>query len=772
MRGDAANDLPPSGDAPKPSDKPNGRVNGHATGDSAQSAAVEFLRVHSPIRSGVVVSFKPTHDSTQWIPARASEVEKFIQKFRHQDVYFVLGIVKDGVNDQPKKQCMLGSNWLWLDLDPRPNEDEDKERDRILRKLTIELPPGVPPPTMIIDSGRGYWALWLLVEPCMNTDLVEAHNRALANLFDAFGDDCWNCNRVGRLPGTINQKTGRTARVVQHHTDRKYSLAQMPTPSAGASSNAKAPGASAVDLDTLKRWNVADDVRTVIEQGVDPSNPNRWPSRSEAVMYVVCALVRCGVPDDTVLNILLDKALGISDSVFTARDGRARARPIEYAQRQLDRAHQKAAEDTDPVLQLMNSRHALICNYGDRVRVMTEQHDQPPLFQAVHDFKNRYLNEPAPVNTRETRAQFWLKHPRCRKYDRAEFLPGKDTEPGVLNLWSGWTVQAAAGNCSNFLALVKDVVCAGNEQLAEWLFDWMAHTVQRPHEPGEVAVVLRGGQGIGKSFFAEHFGELFDRHFVPLTDPKHVVGNFNAILQLAVLVFADEAFAANDKRTEGILKGLVTQGHLTIEPKGVDAFKAPKFLRLFLASNKSWVVPADMDDRRFLVLDVSETHKKDRPYFRSIDAEWKSGGREAFKHFLMNRDISNFDHRDRPETAALADQKLHSLRGAKRIVYEMLVTGADAALKVDGYNVFIATREVLDRYSNRCSEKSLSLELARIARGRNSIRETCDGKQRRGYWLPSLLECRKAWAEAAGITPNWPSDDGQWESVQSREVLM
>lgn len=67
-------------------------------------------------------------------------------------------------------------------------------------------------------------------------------------------------------------------------------------------------------------------------------------------------------------------------------------------------------------------------------------------------------------------------------------------------------------------------------------------------EQGEVAVVLRGGKGVGKSFVAEHFGRLFGRHYLKVSQPGHLVGNFNSHLRDVVVLFADEAFYAGDKR--------------------------------------------------------------------------------------------------------------------------------------------------------------------------------------------------------------------------------
>jgi hypothetical protein len=65
----------------------------------------------------------------------------------------------------------------------------------------------------------------------------------------------------------------------------------------------------------------------------------------------------------------------------------------------------------------------------------------------------------------------------------------------------------------------------------EYLLGWMARAVQMPNTPGEVAVVMRGAKGTGKTIFADVFGALFGRHYWAVADAKYIVGNFNAHLR-------------------------------------------------------------------------------------------------------------------------------------------------------------------------------------------------------------------------------------------------
>lgn len=123
----------------------------------------------------------------------------------------------------------------------------------------------------------------------------------------------------------------------------------------------------------------------------------------------------------------------------------------------------------------------------------------------------------------------------------------------------------------------------------------MADAIQNPGRRPGVALVIRGKQGVGKGIFVNEFKRLFGPHGIQVTQASHLVGNFNAHLRDKLLVFADEAFWAGDKRSEGRLKALVTEETNPIEMKGVDTYDAANFVRLIMASNNNWVVPASAD---------------------------------------------------------------------------------------------------------------------------------------------------------------------------------
>jgi Bifunctional DNA primase/polymerase, N-terminal/Family of unknown function (DUF5906) len=320
-----------------------------------------------------------------------------------------------------------------------------------------------------------------------------------------------------------------------------------------------------------------------------------------------------------------------------------------------------ADELAGPEIEELNAQYAVVST-GSKVVILHETMDpssnEPtaPLM-GVADFrlwlKNRLVDGKA-------LSELWLASPHRRQFDGIVFTPGMHT-PGFYNLWKGFPIQPAAGDCSKFLKHIEEVICRANTVVTAYVLNWCAHLVQRPAELPEVALVLRGLQGTGKGVFARGLGKLVGAtHSIHLTSMNQIVGKFNGHLAGKLLVFADEALWGGNRQSDGALKALITEPETPIEQKTKDIITVRNYTRLIIASNASWAVPLDLDDRRFLALDVSDTHKEDTSYFSAIDVELNNGGLAALMKFLLERDLSNFNVRAMPKTGFGFDMKLKS----------------------------------------------------------------------------------------------------------------
>ena len=243
---------------------------------------------------------------------------------------------------------------------------------------------------------------------------------------------------------------------------------------------------------------------------------------------------------------------------------------------------------------------------------------------------------------------------------------------------------------------------------------------------------------------------MFGKHYLHVTNPRHLTGNFNAHLIDCLLLFADEAFWAGDKSAEGALKTLITEELRAVEIKGKDVFQARNFTRLLIASNKSWVVPSELHDRRFVILDVNPQRKRDKDYFGKMIKQMESGGYEALLWFLLNLEIKVDLRNCMPNTSAMNDSKVQSMSPVQSFWYECLVEGmfgTDQNWEGPHTKTFI---HMLFREQSRKNEHFSKEVFAKELKKLVALEETRPRKER--CWrFPPLEECRNHFEEKYGI---------------------
>ena len=191
----------------------------------------------------------------------------------------------------------------------------------------------------------------------------------------------------------------------------------------------------------------------------------------------------------------------------------------------------------------------------------------------------------------------------------------------------------------SFLAHVRYNICANDPALLEYLLNWMARAVQQPQELGQIAIVLQGARGTGKSLFANTFGALFGQRYQAVTDIRRPAGS-NPASGCAVL-FCDDVDPL-DRTQARIFKMLLAEDKRVIERMGVDAQIVPNHVHLILSSSVPWM-GSRADVHRFFVLDVTANRAKDTAYFGTIDADLKAGGLANLLYMLQTRELANFD---------------------------------------------------------------------------------------------------------------------------------
>jgi hypothetical protein len=276
-------------------------------------------------------------------------------------------------------------------------------------------------------------------------------------------------------------------------------------------------------------------------------------------------------------------------------------------------------------------------------------------------------------------AQLWMEWPGRRSFDGMVFEPEIDAGPRWFNMWRGFAVKPTEVSGHPMVERWKEHlfenVCNQDKKLADWLTGWFAHLVQKPFEKPLVAIVFRGGKGVGKNALVERIARLLGGHAMTTSRRRYLVGNFTSHLQRCLMFVLDEAFWSGDKEAEGVVKDLVTGTEHLIELKGKESFTVRNLTRVVVIGNEEWLVPASADERRWAVFEVGEGRKQDRKYFEEmrlgIDEQ---GGAAHLLRYLLDYKITQ-DVNLAPNTVGLVSQKISSLEPVPQWWYDTLAAG-------------------------------------------------------------------------------------------------
>ncbi len=445
-----------------------------------------------------------------------------------------------------------------------------------------------------------------------------------------------------------------------------------------------------------------------------------------------------------------------------------------------------AVEDADKVLDELNLDSAVV-KIGAKTRVLqfdVTPHEvdgeryiyRIPTYLTFEDFRNFYLNRYVmnEDGERSSIGHWWLVNPRRKQYEGVIFQPnGAAVIEGRLNLWTGFGVEPRRGEWGQMREHLFQILAARSDPVDFYIMNWLAFAVQHPELQAQVALAFLGGVGTGKGILGRAMCRIFGPHACHVSSPDDLTGHFNAHLQQCRFLFADEAYAPQDRKAEGQMKRLITEDTIRIEPKGINRYTVPNHLAVMLASNHKWVVPAEERERRYQVIRVADAHQQDPAWFNPLYKEMRDGGLQAMLHDLLDRNLDDWHPRQIVRTAALGEQEAESLSPLDQCWVELLQTAVlDGAANKhfpneavsgsyeeqinEGSGTFPHKRTIrrdgLYDQARRISPKLKGVSDTALGRylgeqGCENVWVTAGGRGRRGWRFPPLQHCRDKWKE-------------------------
>lgn len=447
---------------------------------------------------------------------------------------------------------------------------------------------------------------------------------------------------------------------------------------------------------------------------------------------------------------------------------------------------------SNPIIREMNARFGVL-TVGSSTLIVVKNGDRRPDDDFIALSKPVFLDRLAPetiTSKREdgtiesiSKARLWLNHRLASHYHRLDFDPSQP--PGhnrkTWNTWTGFGVEPIAGDWSLLKDHILTNICRGDQRLYEWLLNWMAEGVQRRGEVIGTAPVLIGMPGTGKGVLAHAYGRLWGSHYVVVTHPEHVIGRFSGHLMSRRFVFIDEGTFGGNRRDAGLLKTRITEPTIMFERKGIDPIRMANRMIFMVASNELSVVPADKNDRRWMIFEVGDQHREDHAYFASIQRQLDDGGNEAMLHELLHRDTSTGPNPRRViKTEALFEQILHAQGPEIAYIHQILESGRLPQNWVDGPAI-TTIRALVDELRKAFPASSGFVSDVRLGRTLKKVFRTIETEpsgrffvkmgeldavlqRSTRYIFPSLATVRREFERYLGVPIGWNEDIDAWQS--------
>jgi hypothetical protein len=279
----------------------------------------------------------------------------------------------------------------------------------------------------------------------------------------------------------------------------------------------------------------------------------------------------------------------------------------------------------------------------------------------------------------------WLQDENRRSYKEVKFVPKFEDNPEIFNSFKGFNFQHTIkefdeddeemNEVNRLFAEHLSLLCNHDKKACEYLFNYIAHLIQKPYEKPATAIILKSKQGFGKDTLIDIIEKLIGRSYMLRTaEMDDIFGTYNVGIRDKLVLQLNEVEGKDGFSNKEKIKNIITEEKTIIREKYISQYDQTNYLRLFILSNNLNPIEISHDDRRFCVLKAH--HKKPgKEYFDALHA-MKDNERqmELLYNYIMNWDISEFDPRnDRPKTDAYNNMKEHNQNPFYKYIWDMFV---------------------------------------------------------------------------------------------------
>ena len=293
-------------------------------------------------------------------------------------------------------------------------------------------------------------------------------------------------------------------------------------------------------------------------------------------------------------------------------------------------------------------------------------------------------------------AQVWKTSTKRRCVRAIDFDPSGKKQ-NIYNLWKGYFItddnsaSSDVNQCQPVLDHILKVWCAGKSSHYEYVLNWFAWVLQHPDTKIGVMLCIRSRQGGGKGTILELFSHIMDgdrdtNYYAQCSNLESIIGNFTTGIEGKCLINFDEAFWGGDKKKEGMIKNLITEGNQEIRVKNHNPYNIKNTTAFILTTNAERFSGVTKDDRRHFCLECDDSHLDTRSktelsaYFSTIcgrkyNEPVNVDMCRSFAKVLYARDLSQFNPGEFPKTELAFNQIQQGWTSVVKWWFSVLDTG-------------------------------------------------------------------------------------------------
>lgn len=172
------------------------------------------------------------------------------------------------------------------------------------------------------------------------------------------------------------------------------------------------------------------------------------------------------------------------------------------------------------------------------------------------------------------------------------------------------------------LAFIKDIICNKSETNFKYIIAWLKHIMVQPWDKTCICIFLQSQQGCGKGAFTN-----FLRHHVFGTMSSGLVCGLRSLTQKhngniankSLMIVDELPTTSEDFHGQfDIMKNLITEQQLNIEPKGKECYTIDNNCNFMLTGNNLFSLKIEDTDRRYACFEVSNSMRGNRVYWDNL----------------------------------------------------------------------------------------------------------------------------------------------------------